>query len=81
MLLVRYTLPGPMTIINTIPNEFYENDEDLARDLAYILRDRVKELVETGRNCFRKNLSRTSRENDVRSESRNYFNDFFSVLP
>lgn len=45
---VKYTLPGPMTIVKHVPNEFYEKDEDLARDLAYIVRDRVKELVDAG---------------------------------
>nr|UKS50401.1 B12-independent methionine synthase 2 [Karlodinium veneficum] len=45
---VKYTLPGPLTIIGTLNNAFYENEKDLAEDLAAIVGNLVKELSQAG---------------------------------
>jgi 5-methyltetrahydropteroyltriglutamate--homocysteine methyltransferase len=45
---VKYTLPGPMTIVGTLANAFYENVKDLCTDLAPIVNRHVKDLVEAG---------------------------------
>merc|ERR1711959_568242 len=34
---VKYTLPGPMTIIGSVADEYYKNDAKLAADLAKVL--------------------------------------------
>lgn len=38
---VKYTLPGPLTIIGTVANVFYDSEEVLARDLAVLLNEHV----------------------------------------
>jgi len=45
---VKYTLPGPMTMIGTLANQHYASDQELGADLALILRERVAELVRAG---------------------------------
>lgn len=45
---VKYTLPGPMTIIGTICNDYYENEKDLAADLAVIVNHHVQALDAAG---------------------------------
>jgi len=50
---VKFTLPGPMTIIGTIANRFYSDvngltEEDLARDLGKLVKQCVDALVAAG---------------------------------
>jgi len=45
---VKITLPGPLTIMDTTANCFYENDADLARDLADALNAEAHALAEAG---------------------------------
>jgi len=45
---IKYTLPGPMTIIGTMSNAYYENEKDLASDLADIINVHVCALVKAG---------------------------------
>ena len=45
---VKITLPGPMTIIDSTVDEFYDDDEALGADLALALNGHVVELVEAG---------------------------------
>eukprot|EP00928_Gymnodinium_smaydae_P031641 TRINITY_DN23162_c0_g1_i1.p1 TRINITY_DN23162_c0_g1~~TRINITY_DN23162_c0_g1_i1.p1 ORF type:complete len:386 (-),score=40.68 TRINITY_DN23162_c0_g1_i1:35-1192(-) len=45
---VKYTLPGPMTIMGSTANVFYDDDKNLARDLARIINRHVKELADAG---------------------------------
>jgi len=45
---VKYTLPGPMTIIGTICNDFYKHEKDLATDLALIVNHHVRALDAAG---------------------------------
>jgi 5-methyltetrahydropteroyltriglutamate--homocysteine methyltransferase len=45
---VKITLPGPLTIMDTTANCFYENDADLARDLADALNAEVRALADAG---------------------------------
>lgn len=45
---LKYTLPGPCTIIGTLNNAFYENEQELAEDLAVIVGDLVEKLSLAG---------------------------------
>merc|ERR1719335_1957785 len=45
---VKYTLPGPMTIIGSVADEYYKNDARLASDLASIINMQVRELAAAG---------------------------------
>lgn len=45
---VKYTLPGPMTIIGTLNNAHYSNEESLAADLAGIVNYHARELAAAG---------------------------------
>lgn len=45
---VKYTLPGPMTIMGSTANSHYEKDDELAADLAAIVNVHVLELAEAG---------------------------------
>nr|UKS50400.1 B12-independent methionine synthase 2 [Karenia brevis] len=45
---VKYTIPGPMTIIGTLHNAFYDEEKDLAIDLAKIVNAHVVALAEAG---------------------------------
>jgi len=45
---VKYTLPGPMTIMGSTANSFYKDDKELANDLAVVINRHVKELAEAG---------------------------------
>jgi len=45
---VKYTLPGPMTIIGSVADEYYKNDAKLAADLANVLNKHVLELAAAG---------------------------------
>ena len=45
---VKITLPGPLTIMDTTANVFYDNDAALARDLADALNKEVLALADAG---------------------------------
>lgn len=45
---VKYTLPGPMTIMGSTANVHYKNDKELASDLAKLVNRHVLELAEAG---------------------------------
>jgi len=45
---VKYTLPGPMTIMGSTHDAFYKDEERLACDLAKIVNRHVLELAEAG---------------------------------
>merc|ERR1719433_1867837 len=45
---VKYTLPGPMTIMGSTANLHYEDTKELANDLAVVINRHVKELAEAG---------------------------------
>jgi len=45
---VKYTLPGPLTMIGTLHNEHYNNEEALATDLAAIINRHVRALRDAG---------------------------------
>jgi 5-methyltetrahydropteroyltriglutamate--homocysteine methyltransferase len=45
---VKYTLPGPTTIIGTLCNDYYKHEKDLAADLAEIINHHVRALSEAG---------------------------------
>nr|UKS50404.1 B12-independent methionine synthase 2 isoform 2 [Karenia mikimotoi] len=45
---VKYTLPGPMTIMGSTANSHYKDDRHLATDLAKIINVHVLELAEAG---------------------------------
>ncbi|XP_077977639.1 5-methyltetrahydropteroyltriglutamate--homocysteine methyltransferase-like [Glandiceps talaboti] len=45
---VKYTLPGPMTIISTSCNKFYKDIQTLSQDLVKCLKSQIKGLVEAG---------------------------------
>jgi len=45
---VKYTLPGPMTIIGTLNNAYYTDEEELAADLAVIVGHHARELAAAG---------------------------------
>lgn len=45
---VKITLPGPMTIINSVVDSFYNNDYELSRVLVNILNREIQALAESG---------------------------------
>merc|ERR1719336_3586069 len=45
---VKYTLPWPMTIMGSTANVHYQNDEELAKDLAVVINRHVLELADAG---------------------------------
>ena len=45
---VKITVPGPLTICDTIANEYYASRPDLARALADVLNIEIKRLAEAG---------------------------------
>ena len=46
---VKITLPGPMTITDSIANNYYDDMKKLGFDLALALNKEVKSLVDAGR--------------------------------
>ena len=46
--LTKFTLPGPMTISDTIANEYYSDKEEMAMEFAKLLNDEAKTLCEAG---------------------------------
>lgn len=46
--LVKITIPGPTTIMDTTANEFYDSEKQLAFDLADALNFEIKALAEAG---------------------------------
>jgi 5-methyltetrahydropteroyltriglutamate--homocysteine methyltransferase len=45
---LKFTLPGPMTICDTIADEYYRNRPDMALAFAEILNEEVRELAAAG---------------------------------
>jgi 5-methyltetrahydropteroyltriglutamate--homocysteine methyltransferase len=45
---LKFTLPGPMTICDTIADEYYESRPDMAMAFAAILNEEVRELAVAG---------------------------------
>ena len=45
---VKITIPGPMTITDTIANKFYSSNKDLGQDLAKAINNEIKNLVKAG---------------------------------
>lgn len=45
---LKFTLPGPMTICDTIANEHYERREDMAMAFASLLNEEARELASLG---------------------------------
>jgi len=45
---IKYTLPGPMTMIDTLYDNFYGSREKLAFEFAEILNEEAKELCDAG---------------------------------
>jgi len=45
---VKYTLPGPMTIMGTLCNQFYVDEKELAADLAEIVNFHARALAKAG---------------------------------
>lgn len=45
---VKYTIPGPMTIMGTLHNAFYADEQELGADLAVIVNAQIKLLVAAG---------------------------------
>ena len=45
---VKVTLPGPMTITDTIANEYYTSNKQLCEDLAQAINIEIKRLVDVG---------------------------------
>ena len=45
---IKITVPGPMTIIDTVTNNFYANEEDLSQDLVKCINREVKALAKAG---------------------------------
>ena len=45
---VKITLPGPMTIADTVVDEYYGNEEELNRDLAEALNVEIRDLADAG---------------------------------
>jgi len=46
--LLKFTLPGPMTICDSIFDRYYNNDKQLCTDIAHLLRREVLHLKEIG---------------------------------
>ena len=45
---LKITIPGPMTITDTIANAFYNSDEQMGEDLADAINIEIKRLVDVG---------------------------------
>ena len=45
---VKVTIPGPMTITDTIANTHYKSDEEMGYDLAIAINTEIKRLVDAG---------------------------------
>ena len=45
---VKITLPGPMTITDTIANTYYKSDEEMGNDLAIAINTEIRRLVDAG---------------------------------
>ena len=45
---VKVTIPGPMTITDTIANTYYKSDEEMGYDLAIAINTEIKRLVDSG---------------------------------
>ena len=45
---VKVTIPGPMTITDTISNTYYTSDEEMGYDLAIAINTEIKRLVDAG---------------------------------
>ena len=45
---LKITIPGPMTISDTISNTFYKSDEQMGEDLADAINVEIKRLVDAG---------------------------------
>ena len=45
---LKITIPGPMTITDTIANTFYKTDEEMGTDLADAINVEIKRLVDAG---------------------------------
>ncbi|MBM3228931.1 cobalamin-independent methionine synthase II family protein [Candidatus Parvarchaeota archaeon] len=45
---VKVTLPGPLTIVDSVVDTYYGNEKELASDIAYALRGEVEELAKAG---------------------------------
>ena len=45
---VKVTIPGPMTITDTIANTYYKSDEEMGYDLAIAINTEIKRLVDKG---------------------------------
>ena len=45
---VKVTIPGPMTITDTISNTFYKSDEEMGYDLAIAINTEIKRLANAG---------------------------------
>ena len=45
---LKITIPGPMTIADTIANTYYKSDEKMGEDLADAINVEIKRLVDVG---------------------------------
>jgi len=45
---VKYTLPGPMTMVDTLYDGYYKSRENLAREFAVILNEEAREIAAAG---------------------------------
>ena len=45
---VKVTIPGPMTITDTVANTYYKLDEEMGNDLAIAINIEIKRLVDAG---------------------------------
>ena len=45
---VKITIPGPMTITDTIANTYYKSDEEMGHDLARAINIEIKRLADAG---------------------------------
>jgi len=45
---IKYTLPGPMTMVDTLYDEYYKSREKLAEKFAKVLNEEAKELENAG---------------------------------
>ena len=45
---LKITIPGPMTITDTIANQFYNSDEQMGEDFANAINVEIKRLVDAG---------------------------------
>ncbi len=46
--ITKFTLPGPLTISDTIANDYYTSSQDMAMHFAELLNDEAKELANAG---------------------------------